>query len=415
MPPEKRDSYRVLLDILNKLKLSDLNSNYSELDTVSKGNVVEVLGVTLYKRKKGDIAGSLSNSDFVVQSGKYNGELKPLALQNNLNKPFKYANDNWEYGTKVPYHDAESVLERRWLPGVRVQYPYLTVSDFLEPYLIRLVYPVNKDKFFDGNVITEVGDDSKGFVLPLKKMFFNYFNSEDLINSLPGNPRIEMVQGAAGSVKVSLRIPVSKQGEFISFERIYYQSGENQLSKPDEEKNKGVIVEHQFGITLFPFIKTNNPNIEAYYRVQLVDRDVTGILKNTDYDLNFFSNSSQDAIDVRAKKIRSSKKPDAAETATSQYYVWHKEFDFIQVRNLITNGASGIIIPNWQPYQQGNEIFSFAVDFGTTNTHIEYKIGNGSPKPFDVTPDDVQIATLFILQKLEMILEEREPLQFGSW
>ncbi len=62
---------------------------------------------------------------------------------------------------------------------------------------------------------------------------------------------------------------------------------------------------------------------------------------------------------------------------------------------MIANGASGIIIPNWQPYQQGNEIFSFAVDFGTTNTHIEYKIGNGSPKPFDVTPDDVQIATLF--------------------
>ncbi len=111
-----------------------------------------------------------------------------------------------------------------------------------------------------------------------------------------------MVQGAAGSVKVTLRIPVSKQGESISFERIYYQSAENQLSKPDEEKNKGIIIEHQFGITLFPFIKTNNPNIEAYYRVQLVDRDVTGILKNTDYDLRFYSNTQQDAIEVRAKK-----------------------------------------------------------------------------------------------------------------
>jgi hypothetical protein len=200
-----------------------------------------------------------------------------------------------------------------------------------------------------------------------------------------------MVQGAAGSVKVILRIPVAKQGEYISFERMYYQSSD----KPNEEQNKGVIVEHQFGVTLFPFIKTNNPSIEAYYRVQLVDRDVTGVLKNTDYDLKFFSNTGHDAVDVRAKKTRSSKKPDAVETATSQYYVLHNEFDFIQVKNVVASGASGIIIPKWQPYSQGNEVFSFAVDFGTTNTHIEYKIGNGSPKPFDITADDVQIATLF--------------------
>lgn len=384
-----------LYDELNRLNITSYMSNYAELDTGVTGDVVEVIGVPLRKRKREDMVGSIKSSDFIIQSTKYKGELMPLALQNSLNKPFRYANDKWDNAIKVPFVDSETVLERRWLPGVRIQYPYLTVSDFLEPYLIRLVYPINKDKFFDGNVIVEVGDDSKGFILPLKKQFFDYFTSDDLVSTAPGNPSIEMVQGAAGSVKVNLRIPVSKQGESISFERTYYQSAENQLSKPDEEKNKGIIIEHQFGITLFPFIKTNNPNIEAYYRVQLVDRDVTGILKNTDYNLSFFSNTLHDAIDVRAKKIRSSKKPDAVETATSQYYVLHKEFDFIQVRNLIANGASGIIIPNWQPYQQGNEIFSFAVDFGTTNTHIEYKIGNGSPKPFDVTPDDVQIATLF--------------------
>ena len=384
-----------LYDELNKLNVASYISNYSELDTGVTGDVVEVIGVPLRKRKKEDIVGSIKASDFIIQSSKYNGGLMPLALQNSLNKPFRYANDKWDNTIKVPFVDSETVLERRWLPGVRIQYPYLTVSDFLEPYLIRLVYPINKEKFFDGNVNAETGDDSKGYILPLKKQFFDYFTSDDLTSSFPGKPKIEMVQLPAGAVKVTLSIPIAKQGESISFERVYYQSAESQLSKPDEEKNKGVIVEHQFGVTLFPFIKTNNPNIEAYYRVQLVDRDVTGVLKNTDYDLRFYSNTQQDAVEVRAKKIRSSKKPDAVETATSQYYVLHKEFDFIQVRNLIATGASGIIIPQWQPYQSGNEIFSFAVDFGTTNTHIEYKIGSGSPKAFDVTPDDIQIATLF--------------------
>jgi hypothetical protein len=380
-----------LYEEIKNLNAASFATNYSELDTGATGDSVEVIGVALRKRKKEDIVNSIQSSDFIIQSSKYRGELKPLVLQNNLNKPFRYANDNWDNTIKIPFTESETVLEKRRLPSVNIQYPYLTVSDFLEPYLIRLVYPINKDKFFDGNVNVEVGDDSKGFILPLKKQFFDYFNSDDLVSSLPNKPKIEMVQGAAGSVKVILRIPVAKQGEFISFERIYYQSSD----KPNEEQNKGVIVEHQFGVTLFPFIKTNNPNIEAYYRVQLVDRDVTGILKNTDYDLKFFSNTEHDAVDVRAKKTRSSKKPDAVETATSQYYVLHNEFDFIQIKNVVASGASGIIIPKWQPYSQGNEVFSFAVDFGTTNTHIEYKIGNGSPKPFDITADDVQIATLF--------------------
>ncbi len=145
--------------------------------------MVEVIGVPLRKRKREDMVGSIKSSDFIIQSTKYKGELMPLALQNSLNKPFRYANDKWDNAIKVPFVDSETVLERRWLPGVRIQYPYLTVSDFLEPYLIRLVYPVNKDKFFDGNVIAEVGDDSKGFILPLKKQFFDYFTSDDLISS----------------------------------------------------------------------------------------------------------------------------------------------------------------------------------------------------------------------------------------
>jgi len=384
-----------LYEEIKNLDVTDFKSNYAELDTGLSGDVVEVIGVPLRKRKKEDVINSIQSSDFIIQSTKCKDQAKPLVLQNNLNKSFRYVNDSWDNSIQVPFVNNETVLEKRQLPGISIQYPYLTVSDFLEPYLIRLVYPINKDKFFDGNVNTEVGNDSKGFILPLKQKFFDYFNSDDLISSLSNKPEIKMVQGAAGSVKVVLRIPIVKEGEFISFERTYYQSPENQLGKPDEEKNKGVVVEHQFGITLFPFIKTNNPNIEAYYRVQLVDRDVAGILKNTNYDLKFFSNQEPDAIEIRAKKRRSSKRPDAAETATSDYYVLHNEFDFIQVKNIDSAGASGIIIPNWEHYQQGNEVFSFAIDFGTTNTHIEYKIGDGSPKPFDISSDDIQIATLY--------------------
>ena len=380
---------------INNLKVSDFTRNYSELDTGLSGDVIEVIGVPLRKRKKEDIISSVQSSDFIINSKKIKGDNKPLVLQNNLNKPFRYVNDPWDSSIQVPYIDNESRLEKRRLPGISIQYPYLTVSDFLEPYLIRLVYPINKEKFFDGNLNVEIGNDSKGYLLPLKREFFNYFDTHELLNHSSSTPKLTMEQGVAGSVRVVLKIPVRKQGGYISLERTYYQSPENQLGKPDEAKNTGVVVEHQIGVTLFPFIKTNNPSIEANYRVQLIDRDVTGLFRDASYDLRFYSNANQKPNEIRARKRRSNKRPDAVETATSDYYVLHDEFDFIQVKNIGSSGTSGIIIPIWKLYEKGNEVFRFAVDFGTTNTHIEYRIGNGAPRPFDISINDIQIATLY--------------------
>jgi hypothetical protein len=408
---------------INNLDPSTFESTYAELDTGATGDLIEVIGIPLRKRKKEDVLNAIQSSDFLIRSEKYKGEWRPLVLQNNLNKSFRYVNDSWDNSIKVPFVDRETALDKRRLPGMNIQYPYLTVSDFLEPYLIRLVYPINKEKYFDGNVTVEVGDESKGYLLPIKREFFDFFDSDDLLSPLAEKPRITMVQGTAGSVKVSLKIPVARQGEYITFERLYHQSPDNQIPKPEEEVNKGYIIEQQFGITLFPFIRTKDPDIQAYYRVQLVDRNITGVLKSTDYDLRFFANNVDNEINRKAKQKRSVKNP-AQFGPGSQYYVLDKEFDFIQVNNTVTRG---IVIPIWKTYQRGNETFSFAVDFGTTNTHVEYKVGQGNPKPFDITPADVQIATLFdplkttenfggtgAIEIRELIYREFTPDQIGN-
>lgn len=407
-------------DELNRLDKSSYVSNYTELNTGNSGELIDVIGVPLRKRKKENILEAIASSDFIIQSSKIVVGPRPLVLQNNLTKQFVYINENWDKtAIKVPFYESETNLEKRWLPGIRIQYPYLTVSDFLEPYLIRLVYPINKNKFFDGNVNTDIGDDSKGFILPLKKQFFDYFTVDDLLSSIQGKPQIELIQGLANSVKVILHIPVAKKNEYISFERIYMAS-DDLLAKPDEENNKGVIVEHQFGITLFPFIKTNDPEIKCFYRIQLIDRDIAGELKNSEYDIKFYSNK----YEVESKiKQRSNKKE---HTASSKYFVINQEFDFLQIKSRI---ASGIIIPKWRPFHHGNKQFKFAIDFGTTNTHIEYFDNkNENIRPFDITIDEeIQIATLFDNIKTsedfggsgaiairEMIEEEFLPFNIGS-
>jgi len=374
-----------LYEEIHSLRIENFISDYSELDTGLKGDVIDVIiGVNLKKRKKTDFISAASNSDFVISSSKYDGKSRPLplVLQNNFNKALRYVNDLWDNNTKVPYYDKETVLEKRSLPEIKIPYPYLTVSDFLEPKIIRLVYPINKD-YFDGNLKIEFGNDSKGYLLPLKPLFFEFFDVEDLTG---GTVKFEIIQRTGEAVKVILQIPIKKQGEYITFERIYYPDPDEDIR---EENNKGEIIEQQFGITLFPFIKINNPEIAPFYRVQLIDRNISGKLKNTFYNLDFYSNNSNNAIEIKAKAKRSQK---TASDAASQYYVLEKQFDFIQVRNDLANG---IIIPLWKVYQAGNEEYSFAIDFGTTNTHIEYRIGTSSPKPFDITSQDVQIATLF--------------------
>lgn len=374
-----------LYERINQLTEKAFNEQFSELDTGSAGDTVELLGFPLRKKKveQGSVA---DQSDFVIQSEKYREAIKPMVLQNQFNKPYTYVSEPWDNDQEVPYQVAEP-LEQRTLPGQVIKYPYLTVSDFLEPYLIKLVYPINQQKYFSGNWAGREQDS--GYVLPIKPFYFRFFNLSDLQGTIAGGKNtIDMEPLAAGGVRVTLRIPVKKG--FVTFERIYTPGvTEGEVPQPDESRNKGVIVEHQFGMTLYPFIKTGNKVENTHYRIQLVDRDISPYTKYHDYALKFYHDQSPQPINYQAEKQRSDKRAD--DRATTLYYVLQQEFDYMQLQ---TGVAQGLVIPRFPSYSGGNDTYTFAIDFGTTNTHVEYRVGNGNPRPFDITEEDVQIATL---------------------
>jgi hypothetical protein len=387
-----------LYDKINRLSVEDYNNNYSEISGRNLGDIIEVLGIPIKQRKKEAIDELIAKSDFIINSSKVIAGKKPLVLQNHFNKRLVYIKDSWDSTTVVPYINNENNLERRILPGKPYTYPYLTVSDFLLPYLFRMVYPINKQNFFNGNIEITSGNDSKGYLLPLSNKFFEYFNSEDLIESGFNKPKINLTQ-IIDSVKVTLQIPIAKSGEFISFERIYYSS-DNENRTPEIDKNKGLIVEHQIGVTVFPLLKPGNSGIEPHYRVQLIDRNNVGPFKNSDYLLEFYNNKNKECVKVLNEDSNGSNKPRSRSNkitndSTTQYYVLNKEFDYIQIKDINNPVFTGIVIPKWKVYQGGSEKFDFAIDFGTTNTHVEYKTSAKSPIPFDITERDTQISTLF--------------------
>ena len=162
--------------------LIDLNTYYDDLDTDISGQNIDVLGVPLKIRRVKQLASQIQKeSDFLIDSEKFNSiytdELLPLVLQNSYNTGLNYTSFSakWNQNFKVPYYDSENEFNKRTLPNTATQYPYITVSDFLEPYIFNFEYPLNP-KYFNGNITRNVNNNISDFALPLTRKFFDFFS-----------------------------------------------------------------------------------------------------------------------------------------------------------------------------------------------------------------------------------------------
>lgn len=381
-----------LFKSIKELSSEKFNSMFVELDTGRSNEIVEILGFRL-KKKLTDNSSIEQKSAFVIASTKFDklpkfkGKNRPLVLQNHFTKKLIYTHGKWDSNIDVPYSSNQTVFNRT-LPGQVDKYPWLTVSDFLEPHLIQLIYPVNRDQFFDGNLSGE--NNEKGYLLPLKNEFFDYFDMDDL---LTGKIPFKMETRTGGAIKVSLHLPIKNQDDYVIFERIYTPSESGkELQVADIERNKGILVENHFGLTIFPLLKTTD-NKHSSYRIQLIDNDIDPSNVNNEYNLLLYNNNSNSEIDIVAKKQRNIKTP---ENVGTYYFVVEKDFDYLTVSIKSGNKLiNGVLLPKWKIFNtKGGDTFEFALDFGTTNTHIEFKKGDEYPQRFTIDIHDKQIATL---------------------
>jgi hypothetical protein len=357
----------------------------------SEGNTAEVLGANLRSKNYGKPVTSDDN-DFIIEPSKRVAGLLPCVLPNEpFNEPLRYASGVWQksYHENVPYFDERPIKDRTLPNQTHVKYPYLTVSDLLEPYLIKLPYPIAGDRFFNGNYEFRLGEKDHSFALPIKRQLFEYFTVANLLGTVSdGKKMFELIQ-MPGGVKAILRIPI-KHNRYIQFSRLYnVNQFQDTIQPADEKENLGIVVENQFTLAIYPFLKLPQP-VNPHYRVMFVDRDVSPITKQYNYSLNFYQESSPlEALRLPASKIRTSKHQQQG--VTTFFDVIEENFDLIEVSN---EKSRGVLIPLFRPQPAVSKKFKFAIDFGTTNTHIEYKVGNEESRPFDITEKDVQVVTL---------------------
>lgn len=358
-------------DEVDKLKSGDYNSLFSELSVENAANLVEVLSFPL--RKQNPINASRFESDFKIQSPIYKGETRPLVLPvETYTKPnMLYVTSCWDKNLKAPYYD-DQLLKERLLPDNGTKYPYLTIGDFLEDYIIFTGYTLNGKEFYNAGYQR----DNECYLLPIRTEFFSYFTVENLKGTMPDGKRMFELLPNAGGIKAVLRIPIEK-GEYITYERLYFTS-----SLPERGSNKGgVFISAPFSVGLFPAIAFTNEQ-EAKYRVIISGND-------TSLQSSLFFYQGCNKITIAGKTERNT---DVGSLASNITHIVENNFDYIQMN--INEGIHGIIIPQWK-IPSGSGEFVFAVDFGTSNTHIEYAaVGARVSESFDISNKDRQLHKL---------------------
>lgn len=357
--------YNIDQTFYNELMTINSNQYLESLSNVTfngkAGQPIEVIRDLLLKQYVLDPIKIQDNSDFTIATSKTNEGFNPLVLPvDPLNSRYKYTLDTWNPATIVPVEDSRP-LSKRTLPEQGDLYPYLTMNDFLTTTIIKLPYEIDKDKFFT------VGENK--YLLPLKKSFFDYFSVYDILNK----NMIELNARAGDSIEIKLNIPIKKG--FIQYSKIYYPT-------ICSNSKKGNIVEKSFALSIYPFVFSEEVDITYALGLADVMPEIGNVL-----NLEVFNSKKANEIIAVNQKQRST-----SPIITTQTIVENR-FDTVLIKY---GNFENFIIPTWESYNgKGGDNYEFSIDFGTTNSHIEYKIaGQGSENAFDISEQDMQIAFL---------------------
>ena len=388
----------------------EVGTYYDELkDHVVKGNdndPITVAGIKLKQRKEESLHVQ-EHSSFVLQRTifKTNG-LIPLGLQNGYSRNAKYVTDKWNPETEVPAKVVDSRGNKvaygdRTLPGIQEKHPWVTVSDFLEERIIRLPYKIDSKYFFTGNA------EGSNYLLPIKREFFKFYNSDQLLTETVGKSasKLEMFsmneEGKEG-VRVKLRLPI-KDGQFVTFERLYLPIGSS--ASPDELASTGEVIEAELGLAISPFYRiTGSPqdaandnreknakdSLDLHY-VLLTNASKTARMGGrNDTTLSFFDSEGKKIMRLVNEKEKDIEGVRVFQDSSgmSEIYSIDKAFDIVHFG---TDETKGITIPKFKDIEplSSRGTYHFAIDLGTTYTHVEYVVGdNKKPIEFNISEEE---------------------------
>ncbi|HOL87064.1 MAG TPA: hypothetical protein PLK32_06895 [Defluviitoga tunisiensis] len=233
---------------------------------------------------------------------------------------------------------------------------FLTENDIFEENIIQVPFKIQSKSYFDGNI---QDNSDVSYLLPLKDKIFKLF-SIDIIKS-------------------SLKITHVNHVVEVTFDL------ENKPYKKKYTETKGEIIKPSFDCALFPNIKFTKDTL-AHYRFGIV----CDFKEKDKFSAEYIKINDQ--IDTNNIRVSLRNETYDKSYVLKNYSLQKSNFDYIR---FTYKGFSGVIIPHLKPMSE-NKKYKFAVDFGTTNTHLEYSIIDDNKQnivksePFDIkeTPED---------------------------
>lgn len=310
-------------------------------------------------------------ANYSYNGTKVNLDKKPLVLnEHGINGAPYVGASRWDPQT-CTINDAATrgvPLHERRLPGqMGIKSPYVIWSDFLEDRIIKTSYVLDGAHF-----VTATNNDIT-YLLPLKKEFFNFFNIEDLtkVIATEGDKDLHLMEIVQGDdfVEVTLNIPVEYNNSIVPLKKVY--------------KGESIVYASGFVLGCFPFYKVvDNGQLNRYAVLNCGNSS----------ELSFFNVQSVENPIACSSMVRTQGQKMIEET---KYYDVKESFDFIRVTIIHGHGVTtnGLVVPAFKEIVVGNASrhYSFAVDFGTSNTYIAYNTQlNPIPVTFEYGGEDAQ-------------------------
>ena len=213
-----------------------------------------------------------------------------------------------------------------------------TEKSFLEDKIIELPYSIDSSKFKTCG--------AKKHLLPVTQAFIRQYGIENI------EQYCKIEERAGGGVEAILDVPV--QNGSLQYRKLYHQN--------DIEKLK-------VHLAILPFLKPKNAKID--YTIGIIDDRPD---KSVNISLSCLNNGQE--IQVSASSVV---RNPGIDDVKSIYYKFNSPFDSVCFG---IGSVKNIIIPKLTSCAENDDV-RFAIDFGTTNTHIEYSIGGNPSIPLD--------------------------------